>query len=118
MTQKYLSETFTQKKTEELFKRISKIQIITAPTGAGKTYFIQENVIKIAKGEFKPFGASEKKALLLANRSILVSQIKDDLRMNLDKTEFNSLYEEIYVTKYVDILSYQALAKKILEDAK
>lgn len=116
MTQKYLSETFTQKKIEELFKKNSKIQIITAPTGAGKTYFIQKNVIKIAKGEFKPFGASEKKALLLANRSILVSQIRDELRMNLDKTEFNSFYEEIYVTKYVDILSYQALAKKILED--
>ena len=114
MTQKYLSETFTQKKTEELFKRTSKIQIITAPTGAGKTYFIQKNVIKIAKGEFKPFGASQKKALLLANRSALITQIKEDLKNNLDATYFESINEEEYVSKYIDILSYQSLAKKIL----
>lgn len=116
MTRRYLSQKFTKGQVENLFIKKGKIQIITAPTGAGKTYFIQQNIIKIAKGDFKPFGASNKKALLLANRSVLVSQIKEDLNINLDKTSFESSYEEEYVTKYVDILSYQTLAKKILED--
>lgn len=115
MTKRYLSQKFTKKQVEKLFTQKGKIQMITAPTGAGKTYFIQQNVIKIAKGDFKPFGASIKKALLLANRSVLVSQIKEDLNINLDKTSFKSSHEEEYVTKYVDILSYQALAKRILE---
>lgn len=116
MTKRYLSEKFNKEQVEKLFIKKGKIQMITAPTGAGKTYFIQQNIIKIAKGDFKPFGASSKKALLLANRSVLVSQIKEDLNINLDKTSFESSYEEEYVTKYVDILSYQALAKRILED--
>ena len=116
MTKRYLSQKFTKEQVEKLFTKKGRIQMITAPTGAGKTYFIQQNVIKMAKGDFKPLGATDKKALLLANRSVLVSQIKEDLNINLDKTSFESLYEEQYVTEYVDILSYQALAKRILAD--
>lgn len=116
MTARYLSEKFSKEQVEELFTTKGKIQMITAPTGAGKTYFVQTNVIKIAKGEFKPFGASQKKALLLANRSALITQIKEDLKNNLDATYFESINEEEYVNKYIDILSYQSLAKKILED--
>lgn len=116
MTARYLSEKFNKEQVEELFTTKGKIQMITAPTGAGKTYFVQTNVIKIAKGEFKPFGASQKKALLLANRSALITQIKEDLKNNLDATYFESINEEEYVSKYIDILSYQSLAKKILED--
>ena len=116
MTVRYLSEKFNKEQVEELFTTKGKIQMITAPTGAGKTYFVQTNVIKMAKGEFKPFGASQKKALLLANRSALITQIKEDLKNNLDATDFESMHEEEYVTKYIDIFSYQILAKKILED--
>lgn len=116
MTARYLSEKFNQEQVEQLFTTKGKIQMITAPTGAGKTYFVQTNVIKIAKGEFKPWGASQKKALLLANRSALITQIKEDLKNNLDETYFETMHEEEYVTKYIDILSYQTLAKKILED--
>ncbi|MEG1142550.1 MAG: DEAD/DEAH box helicase family protein, partial [Clostridia bacterium] len=116
MTVRYLSEKFTQQQTERLFTTKGKIQMITAPTGAGKTYFVQNNVIKIAKGEFKPFGASQKKALLLANRSALITQIREDLNNNLDSMYFENIHEEEYVTKYIDILSYQSLARKILED--
>ncbi|WP_042275540.1 DEAD/DEAH box helicase family protein [[Clostridium] dakarense] len=116
MIQRYLSQKFTREQVEDLFKKKERIQIITAPTGAGKTYFIQQNVIKIAKGEFKPFGASDRKALLLANRSALLDQIKEDLKNNLDTTYFETMEEEEYVTKYIDILSYQSVTKKFLED--
>lgn len=113
---RYLSQKFTEKQVEEIFKRKGKIQIITAPTGAGKTYFVQQNVIKIAKGEFKPFGASDKKTLLLANRSALLDQIKDDLKNNLDATYFETMEEEEYVTRHIDMISYQSATKKFFED--
>lgn len=116
MEKKYLSENFTEDQVNELFTTKGTIQIVTAPTGAGKTYFVQSNVLKIAKGDFKPFGATDKKALLLANRSALVTQIRNDLEENLNSTNFASPHEEEYITKYVDIYSYQALAKKILEE--
>ena len=116
MEKKYLSENFTEEQVNELFTTKGTIQIVTAPTGAGKTYFVQSNVLKIAKGDFKPFGATDKKALLLANRSALVTQIRNDLEENLNSTNFTSSHEEEYITKYVDIYSYQALAKKILAE--
>ncbi|WP_294363618.1 DEAD/DEAH box helicase family protein [uncultured Clostridium sp.] len=116
MQEKYLSENFTTGEVQELFTNKGFIQMVTAPTGAGKTYFVQSNVLKIAKGDFKPFGATDKKALLLANRSALVTQIKRDLEENLNSTNFTSYHEEQYITKYVDIYSYQALAKKILTE--
>lgn len=116
MTKKYLSENFSIEEVQELFTTKGAIQMVTAPTGAGKTYFVQSNVLKIAKGDFKPFGATDKKALLLANRSALVTQIKKDLEENLKSTSFASSHEEEYITKYVDIYSYQALAKKILTE--
>lgn len=116
MQKKYLSENFSIEEVQELFTTKGAIQMVTAPTGAGKTYFVQSNVLKIAKGDFKPFGATDKKALLLANRSALVTQIKKDLEENLKSTSFASSHEEEYITKYVDIYSYQALAKKILTE--
>lgn len=116
MQKKYLSENFSIEEVQELFTTKGAIQMVTAPTGAGKTYFVQSNVLKIAKGDFKPFGATDKKALLLANRSALVTQIKKDLEENLKSTNFASSHEEEYITKYVDIYSYQALAKKILTE--
>lgn len=116
MTNKYLSQNFTKEQVEKLFTQTGQIQMLTAPTGAGKTYFILQNIIEIAKGEFRPFGASEKKALLLANRSALKEQMKADLVKGLDKADFESISEEQFVTKYVDTLSYQVFAEKIFQD--
>lgn len=66
MSKRYLSNHFTDAEAKELFNRKGEIQLITAPTGAGKTFFVEKNIIEIAKGEagkWRSFQWNDKKAL-------------------------------------------------------
>ena len=115
----YLSQYFTPDMVQALFTNNGQIQIITAPTGAGKSYFILTNLIRIARGEYKPFGATDKKCLILANRSSLLQQFKEDLKKNtnsIKKKEIITDYEVEFVNEYIEIITYHTLANQKMKD--
>lgn len=115
----YLSHYFKPDMVQALFTSNGEIQIITAPTGAGKSTFILENIIKIARGEYKPFGTTDKKCLILANRSSLLQQFKKDLEKNtnsIKEKEIITDYEVEFVNEYIEIITYQTLANQIMKD--
>ena len=55
MAHQYLSNYFTDEEAKDLFNRKGEIQLNTAPTGAGKTYFVMQNILEIAKDDFGKF---------------------------------------------------------------
>lgn len=81
---------------------------ITAPTGSGKSYFIQHQVVDWA---FK----NRKKILYFVNRRILKQQIEDELRMEVDN-QLRHIYKTRWrgINNVITVRTYQSLEKQFL----
>ena len=96
-------------KTEDKWEPSQPV-FISAQTGQGKNYFIENTLLPYVK-ELNYKHSSKKKILIISNRNALKRQIHDRTKGNVDQdNEQDKIY---HCNEYIHIINYQGLKNKV-----